>query len=59
MLRLRLKRNRLIQRDQPIRREGAEKSRKGETSKPGSLGRLSDIEATLSGKACFGKDEAW
>ncbi len=47
MLRLRLKRNRLIQRDQPIRREGAEKSRKGETSKPGSLGRLSDIEASL------------
>jgi len=59
MLRLRPKRNRRIQRDQPIKREGAEKGRKGERRKPGSLGHLSDIEASVSGTACFGKKEAW
>jgi hypothetical protein len=48
MPRLRRQRSRLIQRGQPIRREGAaRKPGKARRASPGSLGRLSDSEKRL------------
>ncbi len=63
MLRLRRKRNRLIQRDQPIRREGRrEKGERRDEQALGSRAVCQVVKKNLLSKgmiARLGKDEAW